>query len=86
MFLMKYFATVAAEEVSSESFYLLNVAPYLEDAKCHMLAEVTGASPDEVYTLGYMLFAEHGTLRMAYPHLPQSYCLLATQISYTVFN
>ena len=84
MFLMKYFAAVAAKEVGNLDFYTLDVADYLEEAKELILEQATGydylSIPKEYFE------SNVNKIRLEYPHLPQTYCLLAMQLTDTAFN
>ena len=84
MFLMKYFATVAANEVGKAEFYTLDVAEYLEEAKRLILEQATGT--DYELIIPEYLASNVNTIRLEHPHLPQTYCLLAMELAYTVFN
>ncbi len=88
MFLMKYFVAVAGGKASSLDFITNNIAPYLEDTKAEMLTQLTSIPFNDLLSLPNMQISEIATdtRRMAYPHLPQSYCLLANRITAAMFN
>ena len=82
MFLMKYFAAVAVEEVESDDFYTLDVADYLEAAKKELLEQITAMN----YYLIPLNKSKVNKNRINYPHLPQTYCLLTMQLTSSAFN
>lgn len=79
MFLMKYFAAVAAAAANGGSFYFLNVAPYLEATKKFLLEQVMGRDPNFINAVVYY-FSSEDTVRVEHPHIIESYIILLNQI------
>lgn len=74
-FLMQMLAAVRAGELSKLDFFLLNVAPYLEDVKQCLII----LSSDDVGS-GLVGLLDSEGLNLSYPHCPASYYLLTTII------
>ncbi|MGM9681342.1 MAG: hypothetical protein ACI3XR_07550 [Eubacteriales bacterium] len=74
MFLMQYFAAVAAGVKGGWDLFSLDVAPYLEDTKRELLEQITGMLD------GTFDSWQINNKRVAYPHYPETYYLLANKI------